>query len=58
MNTVFIVMEKSPNGTRVSKVFEKHEDAIWYRMECIGGGDEFYDFDSAYQYFIEEWEVA
>ena len=57
MNTVFVVMEKSPNGTRVSKVFENHADAIWYRIEFIDSGD-FYDFDSAYQYWIEEWEVA
>lgn len=36
MNTVFIVMEKGPNGTRVSKVFENQVDAIRYRIECIG----------------------
>ena len=57
MNTVFIVMEKHPNGTRVSKVFENHVDAIRYRIECIGD-HEFYDFNSAYQYWIEEWEVV
>lgn len=57
MNTIFVVMEKSPNGTRVSKVFENNIDAIRYRIECIGD-HEFYDFNSSYQYWIEEWEVA
>lgn len=58
MKTVFVVMEKSHMwGVRVSKVFDKHADAISYRTECIGHG-EFYDFDSAYQYWIEEWEVV
>lgn len=58
MKTVFVVMEKSPLwGVRVSKVFDKHEDAVSYRTECIGP-DESYDFDSAYKYWVEEWEVA
>lgn len=57
MKTVFVVMEKSPLwGVRVSKVFDKHVDAVSYRTECIGP-DEYLDFDSAYQYFVEEWEV-
>lgn len=58
MNTIFIVMEKSSNRTRVSKVFENHADA---RIECIGSGD-FCDFDRSaeghHQYWIEEWEVV
>lgn len=58
MKTIFVVMEKSPLwGVRVSKVFDKHEDAVAYRAECISP-DEFYDSDSAYQYWVEEWEVV
>lgn len=58
MSTVFVVTEKSPLwGVRVSKVFAEHKDAVAYRTECIGP-EEFYDLDSAYQYWIEEWEVA
>lgn len=60
MKTVFVVLEKSPLwGVRVSKVFGKHADAISYRTECIGtdGAEETtYDFDSAYKYWVEEWE--
>lgn len=62
MKTVFAVMEKSPLwGVRVSKVFDKHVDAISYRTECIapdGSVETTYDFDSAYKYWVEEWEVA
>lgn len=61
MKTVFVVMEKSPLwGVRVSKVFDKHADAVSYRAECIGpdGSVTTYDFDSAYRYWVEEWEVA
>ena len=57
MNTVFVVMENSPKGTRVSKVFENHVDAIRWQIECLSD-QEFYGFDSAYRYWIEEWEVA
>lgn len=58
MNTIFVVMEKSHLwGVRVSKVFAEHKDAVAYKTECIGP-DEFYDFDSTYHYWIEEWEVV
>jgi len=58
VNTVFVVMEKSHMwGVRVSKVFADCKDAVTYRKEQVGP-DEFYDFDSAYQYWVEEWEVV
>ena len=53
---IYIVLEKHPRGTRVSKVFAKVADAVAWRME-LQGSDEYLDFDSAYQYFVEEWEV-
>lgn len=56
-STVFVVMEKSPLcGVRVSKVFADCKDAVAYRNEQTGP-DEFYDFDSAYHYWIEEWVI-
>lgn len=57
MNTVFIVMEKGPNGARVSKVFDNAKDAIEWRTD-LQGSDAYLDFDSAYQYWVEEWEIA
>lgn len=58
MKTVFVVMEKSLMwGVRVSKVFAEYKDAVAYKTECIGP-DEFYDLDSTYKYWVEEWEVA
>lgn len=57
MKTIFVVMESSWKGKYISKVFDKHVDAVSYRTECIGS-DEFYDFDSAYKYWVEEWEVV
>lgn len=54
---IYIVLEQSPRGTRVSKVFAKAADAVAWRME-LQGSDGYLDYDSAYQYFVEEWEVA
>ena len=53
---IYIVLEQSPRGTTISKVFAKVADAVAWRME-LQGSDEYLDFDSAYQYFVEEWEV-
>jgi len=53
---IYIVLEQSPRGTRISKVFSKAADAVAWRME-LQGSDEYLDFDSAYQYFVEEWEI-
>ena len=54
---IYIVLEQSPRGTRISKVFAKVADAVAWRME-LQGSDEYLDYDSAYQYFVEEWEVV
>ena len=54
---IYIVLEQSPRGTRVSKVFAKAADAVAWRME-LQGSDGYLDYDSAYQYFVEEWEVV
>ena len=54
---IYIVLEQSPGGARILKVFSKVADAVAWRME-LQGSDEYLDFDSAYQYFVEEWEVA
>jgi len=56
MKTVFVVLEKSPRGTRISKVFAKVTDAVVWRME-LQESDEYLDFDSDYKYWVEEWEV-
>ena len=54
---IYIVLEKHPRGTRISKVFAKAADAVAWRME-LQGSNEYLDYDSAYQYFVEEWEVS
>lgn len=53
---IYIVLEQSPGGARISKVFAKVADAVAWRTE-LQGSDEYLDFDSAYKYFVEEWEV-
>jgi len=56
MKTVFVVIEKRWQGKHISKIFQSYHDALSYLIS-IRGPEEFYDFDSAYQYSIEEWEV-
>lgn len=56
MDTVFVVMEKNQRGNRISKIFLDRREAEVYMYECRGSG-EFYDFDSVYHYYVEEWEV-
>lgn len=53
---IYIVLEKHPRGTRISKVFAKVADAVAWRTE-LQGSDEYLNFDSAYKYWVEEWEV-
>ena len=53
---IYIVLEQSPRGTRISKVFAKAADAVAWRME-LQGSDGYLDYDIAYQYFVEEWEI-
>ncbi len=56
MKTVFVVIQKSWRGKNISKIFQSPSDALDYLVSVVGP-EEFYDFDSAYQYSIEEWEV-
>ncbi len=56
MKTVFVVIEKSWHGNKISKIFQSYSDALSY-IVSVRGPEEFYDFDSAYQYSIEGWEV-
>lgn len=57
MKTVFVVMEKFWRGVYISKIFSTLSDALAYQTG-MRGDEEFYDFDSAYQYWIEKWEVV
>lgn len=54
MKTIYVVMEGSWRGNTISKVFSDKTKAKMYLDSLC---DEFYDFDSAYKYWIEEWEV-
>lgn len=54
MKTVYIVFESSWRGKFVSSVFENETEAKVYMYELRG---EDYSFDSAYEYYIQEWEV-
>ena len=54
MKTVYIVFESSWRGKFVSGVFEDEVAAKTY-MYALRGED--YSSDSAYEYFIQEWEV-
>lgn len=54
MKTVFVVLEQTWRGTHISSVFENEQEAKAYMYELRGEG---YDFDNAYQYYIQEWEV-
>lgn len=57
MKTVFVVIEKSWHGNKISKIFENYSDAVNY-LVSVKGPDELYDFDSAFKYNIEKWEVS
>lgn len=54
MKTVYVVFESSWRGKFISSVFENEMQAKAYMYEMRGEG---YDLDSAYEYFIQEWEV-
>jgi hypothetical protein len=54
MKTIYIVLESSWRGKFVSAVFSNEAEAKAYMYELRG---EDYSFDSAYEYYIQEWEV-
>jgi hypothetical protein len=54
MKTIYIVFERSWRGTFISSVFSNESEAKVYMNELRGDD---YSFDSAYEYYIQEWEV-
>lgn len=56
MKFVHVLMEKNSRTVKIIKVFDDYRKAVAYKAELIGD-EEFYDFDSTYQYWIETCEV-
>jgi hypothetical protein len=54
MNKVYVVFESPWRGKFISAVFENEQDAKKYLTEVRG---EDYSFDSACEYFMQEWGV-
>lgn len=54
MKTVYIIFENSWRGKFIFAVFEDEQKAKDYLYEVRG---EDYDLDSAYEYFMQAWEV-
>lgn len=58
MKTVYIVFENSWRGKFISAAFEDEQKAKAYLYEVRGEGGQCTDFlDSAYEYFMQAWEV-